>query len=77
MPNAHNNLTEKFPMPLTIEKIIPYQEFSFQVDLQQIIITFVLEKENNGIRVTINSGGYDASLENLKALVERKEIPNI
>ena len=77
LPNAHNNLTEKFPMPLTIEKIIPYQEFSFQVDLQQIIISFVLEKENNGIRVTINSGGYDASLENLKALVERKEIPNI
>ncbi|MBP2078605.1 SRPBCC domain-containing protein [Oceanobacillus polygoni] len=76
MPNAHNNLTDKLPMTLTIKKVIPYQEFSFQLDSQKTVISFVLVKESNGIRVTTNLGGYDASLENLKALVEGKEIPN-
>lgn len=77
MPSVHNKLTEKLPMSLTIEKIIAYEEFSFYVELQQRLISFVLVEDNNGIRVTTNMGGFDASLENLKALVEGKEIPNI
>lgn len=77
MPSVHNKLTEKLPMTLTIEKIIPYEEFSFYSDSQQTLISFVLKEEINGIRVTTNMGGFDASLENLKALVEGKEIPNI
>jgi hypothetical protein len=77
MPSVHNKLTEKLPMSLTIEKIIPYEEFSFYSDLQQTLISFILEEDNSGIKVTTNMGGFDASLENLKALVEGKEIPNI
>lgn len=48
MPNAHNNLTDKLPMTLTIKKVIPYQEFSFQLDSQKTVISFVLVKESNG-----------------------------
>lgn len=77
MPSVHNKLTEKLPMTLTIEKIIPYEEFSFYSDSLQTLISFVLKEEINGIRVTTNMGSFDASLENLKALVEGKEIPNI
>lgn len=77
MPSVHNKLTEKLPMTLTIENIITYEEFSFYSDSQQMLISFVLKEEIDGIRVTTNMGGFDASLENLKALVEGKEIPNI
>ncbi|MFZ7103750.1 MAG: hypothetical protein ACOWWO_13995 [Peptococcaceae bacterium] len=76
MPNAHNNLTEKLPMFLTIEKVIHCREFSFYLDAQEII-SFVIEKEKSGIRVSTNVEGYDMSLANLKALVEGKKIPYI
>jgi Activator of Hsp90 ATPase homolog 1-like protein len=75
MPSAHNNLTEEYPMFLTIEKIIPYQEFSLYLDAQQMLLSFTLDEVANGIRVTINSEGFNQSLANLKALVEGKEIP--
>ncbi|MFE5318374.1 SRPBCC domain-containing protein [Paenibacillus sp. NPDC056579] len=76
-PNAHNKLTEKLPMSLTIEKVIPLHEFSFYVDSNQTLISFVLERENGGTRVSTNMRGFDESLANLKALVEGKEIPYI
>jgi uncharacterized protein YndB with AHSA1/START domain len=77
MPSVHNNLIEEFPMSLTIEKIIPYQEFSLYLEAQQLLLSFTLEEEANGIRVTINSEGFNQSLANLKALVEGKEIPYV
>jgi uncharacterized protein YndB with AHSA1/START domain len=77
MPSVHNNLIEEFPMSLTIEKINPYQEFSLYLEAQQMLLSFTLEEEANGIRVTINSEGFNQSLANLKALVEGKEIPYV
>ncbi|WHZ02898.1 SRPBCC domain-containing protein [Neobacillus sp. YX16] len=77
MPSVHNNLIEEYPMSLTIEKIIPYQEFSLYLEAQQMLLSFTLEEEANGIRVTINSEGFNQSLANLKALVEGKEIPYV
>lgn len=77
MPNAHNNLTEKLPMLLTIEKVIPCREFSFYLDSQEMLISFIMEKEKSGVGVSTNMEGYDMSLANLKALVEGKEIPYI
>ena len=77
MPSVHNNLTEEYPMSLTIEKIIPYQEFSLYLEAQQMLLSFTLDEEANGIRVTINSEGFNQSLANLKALVEGKEIPYV
>ena len=74
-PSAHNNLTEEYPMSLTIEEIIPYQEFSLYLEAQQILLSFTLDEVANGIRVTINSEGFNESLANLQALVEGKEIP--
>lgn len=74
MPSVHNNITEKLTMSLTIEIINPYRGFSLYLDSQQMLISFMLDEENNGTRVTINSGGFNESLANLKALVEGKEI---
>jgi len=74
MPNQHNNLAEKLPMFLTIEKVIPNQEFSFVADSQQTVITFILEQESRGTRVACNMG-FRESLANLKAFIEGKEIP--
>ncbi|KAA9014891.1 SRPBCC family protein [Niallia endozanthoxylica] len=77
MPSAHNNLKDEYPMSSTIEKIIPYQEFSLYIDEQQILLSFTLNEEGTGIRVTINLEGFNQSLANLKALVEGKEIPYV
>ncbi|KAA0966332.1 hypothetical protein FQ087_08880 [Sporosarcina sp. ANT_H38] len=77
MPSAYNNLTEEHQMSLTIEKVITYQEFALYLDSQQLLLSFILVEDEDGdyTRVTINSGGYDESLANLKALVEGKELP--
>ena len=40
MPSAHNNLTEEHPMSITIEKIIPYKEFTLFIDDQQMNLIF-------------------------------------
>jgi len=77
MPSGHNTLTEKLSMSFTIESVNPYQEFSLYWDSQQTLISFKLQKESNGTRVIMNSGGFDQSLANLKALIEGKEIPYI
>ncbi len=77
MPNAHNNLTEKLPMSLTIQKVIYCREFSFNINSHEMSISFILEKQKSGVKVSTNMEGYDMSLANLKALVEGKEIPYI
>ncbi|WP_231687490.1 SRPBCC domain-containing protein [Bacillus sp. FJAT-22090] len=77
MPSVHNNLSEKLTMPLTIVVLRTYKEFSLYLNSQQTLLSFVIEKEDNGARVTMNSGGFDESLANLKALIEGNEIPFI
>lgn len=75
MPSAHNSLTKAFQMPFTIVKVTPYRAFALYLDAQQLLLSFMLEEEGKDTTVTINSGGYDQSLANLKALVEGKERP--
>lgn len=70
MPNAHNGLTEKLPMILTIKNVIQNQEFSFYLDIEETLIAILLEEAQNGTTVTFNMSGYEASLANLKALME-------
>jgi len=77
MPNVHNKLKEKLPMSLIIENVITYHEFSLYIDSQQTLLSFKLSEEDNGVRVTINSEGFNESLANLKALIEGKEIPYV
>lgn len=75
MPNAHNNLTEEYPMSITIDKIIPYKEFSIYIDDQQMSLTFILDEAESDIKVTIYSEGFHQSSANLKALAKGNEIP--
>ncbi|MBD2867511.1 SRPBCC family protein [Paenibacillus arenilitoris] len=75
MPSAHNHLTEKLPMALTIVKAVPNKEFAFRVESADMLVSFVLAKESGGVGVTANTEGFEMSLANLKALVEGKEIP--
>ncbi|MCL1694663.1 MULTISPECIES: SRPBCC domain-containing protein [unclassified Lysinibacillus] len=70
LPNDHNQLVEKLPMVLTIKNVTPNREFSFYLGIEETLIAIVLEEEQNGTVVTFNSSGYEASLANLKALVE-------
>ncbi|MGE7916048.1 SRPBCC family protein [Lysinibacillus xylanilyticus] len=75
MPNAHNQLSEKLPMNLTIQHVILNREFSFYLEVPETVIAIFLEEERNGTTVTFNMSGYELSLTNLKALVEEKSIP--
>lgn len=75
MPNPYNQLTEKLSMELIIETVIPNVEFSFSIEGQNDIISFMLEKQSDKTKVSTNSPGYDESLANLKALLEYKELP--
>lgn len=70
MPNEQNQLAEKLPMMLTIKNVVPNREFSFYLGIEETLIAIVLEEEQNGTTATFNTSGYEASLENLKALVE-------
>ncbi|MGE7998376.1 SRPBCC family protein [Lysinibacillus sp. NPDC093190] len=70
MPNEHNQLSEKLPMVLTIKNVTPNREFSFYLGIEETLIAIRLEEEQNGTTVTFNTSGYEASLANLKALVE-------
>ncbi len=76
MPSRHNHLAEKVTMILTIESIKFLEEFTFSLATPKTLISNQL-KEDNGASVTMNSEGFIASLENLKALVEGYEIPNV
>ncbi|MFJ7982522.1 SRPBCC domain-containing protein [Lysinibacillus xylanilyticus] len=73
MPNEHNQLSDKLPMVLTIKNVTPNREFSFYLGIEESLIAIVLEEEKNGTTVTFNSRGYEASLVNLKALVEENK----
>ncbi|MGE7928928.1 SRPBCC family protein [Lysinibacillus xylanilyticus] len=73
MPNEHNQLSDKLPMVLTIKNITPNREFSFYLGIEESLIAIVLEEEKNGTTVTFNTSGYEASLVNLKALVEENK----
>ncbi|KMY32501.1 hypothetical protein ACZ11_10290 [Lysinibacillus xylanilyticus] len=75
MPNEHNQLSEKLPMVLTIKNVTPNREFSFYLGIEESLIAIVLEEEKNGTKVTFNTSGYEASLANLKALVEGEDTP--
>ena len=77
MPSTHNTLKEEYQMSLTIKKIIPYQEFSLYIDAQQMFLSFTLNEEGTGTRVTINSKGFEESLANLKALIDGNVIPYV
>ena len=70
MPNAHNGLTEKLPMILMIKNVTQNQEFSFFLDIEETLIAILLEEAQKGTTVAFNMNGYEASLANLKALVE-------
>lgn len=73
MPNEHNQLSEKLPMVLTIKNVTPIREFSFYLGIEESLIAIVLEEDKNGTTVTFNTSGYEASLVNLKALVEENK----
>eukprot|EP00130_Batrachochytrium_dendrobatidis_P008504 XP_006683379.1 hypothetical protein BATDEDRAFT_93144 [Batrachochytrium dendrobatidis JAM81] len=77
MPSVHNNLSDPYSMTMTIRTVTPYEEFSIYLDEQQMLLSFALHSERNGVSVTINSAGFNESLANLKALVEGKEIPYV
>ena len=77
MPSRHNNLKEKLPMTFTIENIYLYEEFYLNLEAQQMNLSFRLQGSPSKTRVTINSAGFEQSLENLKALIEGKEIPHV
>lgn len=76
-PNEHNHLREDLPLTLIIKNVAPYEEFSLYVDLHETLLTLKMKEEDNGIEVTVNSGGFNESLANLKALVEGEELPYI
>ncbi|WP_288580670.1 MULTISPECIES: SRPBCC domain-containing protein [Lysinibacillus] len=75
MPNAHNQLSEKLPMELTIQQVKKNEEFSFYLEVPETLIAITLAQQGNGTTVSFNSSGYDASLANLKALLEGHDIP--
>ncbi|WP_068985526.1 SRPBCC family protein [Lysinibacillus xylanilyticus] len=75
MPNEQNQLSEKLPMNLTIQHVIPNREFSFYLEVPETVIAIFLDEERNGTTVTFNMSGYESSLTNLKVLVEEKNIP--
>ncbi|MFJ7737370.1 SRPBCC domain-containing protein [Lysinibacillus sp. NPDC097287] len=75
MPNDHNQLSEKLPMTLTINSVSINEEFSFYLEVPETLIVIYLKEDKDGTTVSFNMGGYDASLTNLKALLEEKEIP--
>ena len=74
LPNEQNQLAEKLPMVLTIKHVKPNREFSFYLGIEESLISIKLEEQQNGTKVTFNTSGYEASLANLKALVERNEV---
>lgn len=75
MPNDHNQLSEKLPMILTINNVRVNEEFSFYLEVPETLIAIYLKEDKDGTSVSFNKGGYDASLANLKALLEGKDIP--
>ena len=79
MPSEHNQLEEgdSIPMSFTITEVVSNERFSYSSDADHFVFTFTLSPEDKGTRVTLNTEGFAASLENLKAFAEGKELPNI
>ena len=77
LPNVHNQLSEKLPMTLTIQNVSFNEEFSFYLEVPETLIAISLNEEKDGTTVSFNTDGYEASLANLKALLEGNEIPFI
>jgi len=75
MPNVHNQLSEPLPMQLTIQQVKKHEIFSFYLEVPETVIAMTLAEQHNGTTVSFNMQGYDASLANLKALLEDKDIP--
>ncbi|MDC6266437.1 SRPBCC domain-containing protein [Lysinibacillus fusiformis] len=76
MPNDHNQLADPLPMQLTIQQVQKHEIFSFYLEVPETVIAMSLAEQDNGITVSINMQGYEASLANLKALLEGDDIPN-
>ena len=49
-PNKHNHLREDFPLFLTIKSVIPYEEFSFTVDLDEAFLAFEMKEEDDPLK---------------------------
>ncbi|WP_217580964.1 SRPBCC domain-containing protein [Lysinibacillus sp. GbtcB16] len=76
MPNDHNQLADPLPMQLTIQQVQKHEIFSFYLEVPETVIAMSLAEQDNGTTVSINMQGYEASLANLKALLEGDDIPN-
>lgn len=76
MPNDHNQLADPLPMQLTIQQVQKHEIFSFYLEVPETVIAMSLAEQDNGTTVSINMQGYEASLVNLKALLEGDDIPN-
>ena len=76
MPNDHNQLADPLPMQLTIQQVKKYEIFSFYLEVPETVIAMSLAEQDNGTTVSFNMQGYDASLANLKALLEDDDIPH-
>lgn len=75
MPNAYNQLSEQLPMELTIQQVKKNETFSFYLEVPETVVAITLAEQPNGTTVSFNTPGYDASLANLKALLEGNAIP--
>ncbi|AJK88163.1 MULTISPECIES: SRPBCC family protein [Lysinibacillus] len=76
MPNDHNQLADPLPMQLTIQQVQKHEIFSFYLEVPETVIAMSLAKQDNGTTVSINMQGYEASLANLKALLEGEDLPH-
>lgn len=65
----HDQLETKTEM-ITIESIIPFQEFSFIREGETTKTIFMLKEDAAGTTVTVNISRYDDALERLKTLIE-------
>ncbi len=75
MPNDHNQLADPLPMQLTIQQVQKHEIFSFYLEVPETVIAMSLAEQDNGTTVSFNMQGYDASLANLKALLEGEDLP--
>ncbi|WP_336637945.1 SRPBCC domain-containing protein [Lysinibacillus fusiformis] len=74
MPIDHNQLADPLPMQLTIQQVQKHEIFSFYLEVPETVIAMSLAEQDNGTTVSINMQGYEASLANLKALLEGEDL---
>lgn len=56
--------------------IIVYEEMSLVWDAD-MLFEFHLTSKSEGVEVSINMEGFETSLENLKALLEGRDLPHM